>query len=387
MCLFSIAGCKSSSGAKDPDPSVVWAGRMQQIAESFATLLPITMDPIQFNDPKNQDTIDNELTRLASFAHDVGEMKKKPSDDPSFEFVGKEFSGEMVEAKRQLKVGNRSYARYLIRNASNYCVSCHTQTDRGPHFLAKPMGSYFKNLNSLDKANYLIAIWSFDDGLAEYEKAMNSPDVALLPYTSLESATLRALAVAVRVKKDPQLADALVTRIMYSKWAPVYLQLSASKWKAAIQEWQNSKKIPRTLDDAKALISKAWTKQMESPLSRAGLIESLRASSLLHEMLTQKKPGKAYAETLYYTGLNAETLKDLDPLLLNQAYYEACIRHLPHSETAKNCYLRLEGAQIGEYSAFDSMPMPLKVRENLSALRKLAEPAEGSWMEWGKIHD
>jgi len=66
-------------------------------------------------------------------------MAKKPSDDPSIGFVGNQFSEEMVEAKRQLKVGNRSYARFLIRNASNYCISCHTQTDRGPHFLAKPV--------------------------------------------------------------------------------------------------------------------------------------------------------------------------------------------------------------------------------------------------------
>jgi len=98
---------------------------------------------------------------------------------------------------------------------------------------------------------------------------MNSPDVALQPYASLESATLRALAVAIRVKRDPQLADSIVTRIMYSKWAPVYLQLSASKWKSAIHDWQNSKKVAHTLEDAKMLISRAWNNQMESPLSRA----------------------------------------------------------------------------------------------------------------------
>ncbi|MGZ3722531.1 MAG: hypothetical protein ACXVA9_06355 [Bdellovibrionales bacterium] len=382
-----LTNCKTSSPASSPEPAGDWATQMRQMADSFSTLLPITLDPIQFNDPANQETIDQELSRLGHFAHEVGVSKQKPSDDPSFEFAGKQFSADMLEAKRQMKMGNRAYARFLIRGASNYCISCHTQTDRGPHFLANPENPYFNKLNALDKSNFLIATWSFDKGLLEYEKAMNSPDAALLPYATLESATLRALAVAVRVKKDPVLADSIVTRIMYSKWAPVYLQLSASKWKASIQEWKSSKKPARTLEDAKILISKGWTKQMESPLSRAGLIESLRASAVLHDLLSENKRNKAYAETLYYAGLNAEALKDLDSFLLNEVYFEACIRSHPHSEIAKNCYLRLEGAQIADYSAFDSMPMPPKVRESLTALRKLAQPNEGSWMEWGKNND
>jgi len=381
-----LAFCILTSCKTSPPASETWTGEMKGMGESLSTLLPIALDPVQFSNPANYEAIDLQLSRLSHFAHEVEAAKQKPSDDPSFEVVGQRFADEMAEAKHQLQIGNRSYARYLIRGATGYCISCHTQTDRGPHFLAQPTGASFQRLSSLDKAAYLIAVWNFDAGLQEYEKAMNSPDVALLPMGSLEATTLRALAVAVRVKKDPHQADTIVSRIMYSKWAPVYLQLTASKWKASIKEWQTSRKPAHTLDDAKALINQAWTKQVESPLSRSGLIEALRASSVLHELLAQKKPGRAYAEALYYAGLNAEALRDLDPFPLNEAYFEACIRQLPHSDTAKNCYLRLEGAQIADYDAFEAMPMPQKVHDNLSALRKLAEPSEGSWMDWG-THD
>jgi len=372
LSVFAVlTGCKTTAPTISAIP-LAPSDEMRQMGESFATLLPITLDPLHFNDPKNQGLIDQEVTRLSHFAHAV--HAQSSSGDPSFEFISQKFAQEMSEAKHQLQTGNHSYARFLIRGASNYCISCHTQTDRGPHFLERPEADYFSKLNALDRANYLIAIWNFDGGLKEYEKAMSSPDAAMLPYASLESATLKALAVAVRVKKDPALAEAIVTRIMYSKWAPVYLQLTANKWKKSIQEWKNTHRPARTLDDAKELITKAWNAQMESPLSRSGLIESLRASSILHELLAQKKPGKAYAEALYYAGLNAESLKDLDPFLLNEAYFEACVKHFPHSEIAKNCYLRLEGAQIADYSAFDGMPMPQTVRENLASLRKLVEP-------------
>ena len=382
IAALSITGCKTSPAPKPTEAEKPgFRGRMQQIAESFSTLLPIAMDPLQFNDPKNQDIIDNELTRLATFAHDAGSMAQKPSDDPSLEAAGTQFSADMVEARRQLKLGNRGYARYIIRGASNYCISCHTQTDRGPHFLKNPSSIYFGNLSALDKANFLIAVRNFDSGLAEYEKAMSSPDVALQPYATLEIATLRALAVAVRVKKDPMLADSIVTRIIESKWAPVYLQLSATKWKKSIQEWKAAKQPARTLEDAKILMSKSWKKQLESPLSKAGLIESLRASAIFHDLLAQKKTGKVYAETLYSAGLNAESLRELDPFVLSEVYYESCIRQSPHSGVAKNCYLRLEGSQIAAYGGFDALPIPQRVRENLSNLRKLAEPTQGSWKE------
>lgn len=373
LSLMFLAGCRNLTMKSDSTSRQIPSDRMQAMGESFATLLPIALDPGQFNAPANQQIIDDELTRLGQFAH----------ADTRLEGMSKNFSSQMLEAKGQLGRGNREYARFVIRRASTACLSCHAQTDRGPHFLASPTNSYFTNLNSLDKASFLFAVWSFDNGLKEYEKAMANPEVNSRPFTNLESTTLHALAVAVRVKKEPALAEAIVTRIMYSKWAPVYLQMSAAKWKASIHEWKNGKNIARTLEDAKVLISKAWTKQMESPLARSGLIESLRASAILHGLLAQKRPGKVYAETLYYAGLNAEALRDLNPFLVHEDYFEACVRHYPHTETAKNCYLRLEGAQIADYGAFGSMPMPEKVKNDLSSLRKLAEPTEGHWLEWG----
>src|SRR2546430_326439 len=96
LLAFSVvvlSGCKSSSSAGDGSPSSAWAGQMQLMAESFSTLLPITLDPIQFNEPANQELIDQELAKLGHFAHEVSTSKSKPSDDPGLEFAGKQFAG------------------------------------------------------------------------------------------------------------------------------------------------------------------------------------------------------------------------------------------------------------------------------------------------------
>jgi hypothetical protein len=383
----ALVSCKSSDKrAVDSEPRETWTSTMQSMSESLAKLTQLSLDPVAFNASDNQKIMDVELSRLSRFSHDVAAMKKRPSDDPAMEQVARHFSSDMQEARRQLQIGNRAYARHMIRNATDYCISCHTQTNLGPQFDFSNTQS-LSRLGSLDQANFLFAVRRFDEGLNQFQQAMHSPDVALRPYPSLENVTMRALAVAVRVKQDPKLADSILNYIIESKWAPVYLQISAVKWRGSVSEWRKLNAKPSSLIDAKSLVSRAWRKQMESPLARAGLIEQLRASALLHDLLAHRKPGVAYAETLYYAALTSEALRELDVYSAPENYYESCIRHLPRSKVAANCYLRLEGITMANYSQYDSSPLPADIRQHLDELKKLAVPQERSWKDWGHDHD
>ncbi len=378
VLLFSA--CKSAetkrSGGKE-----AWTANMHQLSQSLANLIPLAHDPLQFNDPNNREIIHQEVGRLAKFSHDLGSNKAQSAADPAMEYVASRFSADMQEARRQLSIGNPTYSRHIIRNATNYCISCHTQSDRGPKFLGMETDSFYQKLNSLDRTNYLIAMRRFDEAVVEFEKAMSSPDVALWPFPSLESVTLKILAVAVRVKKDPKMAERIINRMVQSKWAPVYLQMSGVKWRESIDEWARAKTKPKTLGDAKKLISAAVKKQTESPMSRAGLIEYLQASGVLHDLLIERKSGKEYAEALYYAGIASEALRELDLLDTSERYFETCIRHLPHTPQARNCYIRLESAQIASYSESESGRLPPSVRDNLDALKKLAETKGQPWLD------
>jgi hypothetical protein len=366
--VFGLISCHSAPKA----PATVKAD-MHQLASGISTLLPLAHDPIQFNDPANREIIHQEVTRLSQFSHGF--------NDPAFDFVAARFSADMHEAKRQLSVGNNSASRMLIRDATNYCISCHTKTNRGTQFTIDDAHPFYKKLNALDRAQYLIAVRRFDEGVAEFERAMNSPDVALQPFPALESATLKVLAVSVRVKQDPKMSERLITRMLQSKWAPVYLQMSGLRWRTAIQEWAKAASAPRNLVEAKKLMSAAWKKQMETPLARAGLIETLRASSILQDLLDKNQKGKDYAETLYYAGLASESLHDLDLLDLSDRYFESCIRTQPHSSIARNCYIRLESTQIGRFSGSETGRLPVSLQENLETLKKLAETPGQKWNE------
>jgi len=367
-----------------------WQGKMHVLSQALSRLLPLTASPRSFNDIKNDSEISKDIKQLASMAHAVDKMKVKPSDDPSLNFMAERFSENMNEAVQQLEQGNRRYSRFLVRQTMSYCISCHTRTDLGRENLRLSASADLSGLSSFERADFYIAVRDYDKALNEFDKLINSPDAQIESPQTLEVAAEKALAVAVRVKKDSALAKELVARIIDAKWAPVYLRLNALAWKGSIEDWEKSlpkKELSATaqLRLAKDLLSRGWKKTSQSPQSQAGLIYFLRASTELHDLLSRGPSDANYADALYYAGLAAESLRDINLWTLHEAYYESCIRNKPYSQVAKRCYLRLEALQLSAYSTYEGTFVPAHVRDRLRELRSMADKGDGKFLDWGFI--
>lgn len=391
-----IYSCNSTPKKKmDAKGKSDWQKNMLMLSNDLSTLLPLVISRKEFEDPSNYKIIEQKTASLADIAHEVKSTKVKPDGDPGLEFVSRKFAEDMLEAKKQLYVGNRQHARYIIRNTTTFCIACHTRNDSGRQNLGISIApSNFLKFTPLEKAQYHIAVREFDKALDDFDKAVNTPE-AFTDTQSLETTAERVIAVAVRVKRDPNLASEFVSRVIDSKWAPIYMRLSAREWKKSIQDWvtydkqmKGSAKLPKPeklLADAKELMAKGWKHTASSPQSRAGLVDYLRASTLLHDLLGQGNMTPNYGEALYYAGLAAEALRDINLWTLHEAYYEACIRHQPYTRLAKKCYLRLEALQLSAYSGTGGNYLPGDIRDHLLELKALAEKGEGDFLEWGFV--
>ncbi len=386
-----VFGCAQKDTPEEKQKNLSnWKVKMAQMSQSLAHLIPLVSTPERFNDPDNKAKIQKEILRFSKLSHSIT-VNKKPEADPSLDFVSRKFEADMKEAYAQMEKGNNNYARYLVSNTTNYCISCHTRTDSGRanlNFSASVDMSQFK---PLEKAQVYMAVRDFDKALQAFDQAANARGATSKPQM-LELAAEKSLAIAVRVKKDPSLADEMVSRILDSKTAPVFLKLKARNWKSSIQRWKKEeKRKPKTLGPkrklktANNLMTRGWRLESESMNSRAGLVEFLRASSLLHEILSDKKNYSVYGEALYTAGLAAESLRQINLWTLHEAYYESCIRFSPYTNLAKRCYLRLEALQLSAYSAYDGASVPAHIREHLLELRALAEKSTGDFMDWGFI--
>ncbi|MCB0408219.1 MAG: hypothetical protein KDD34_08450, partial [Bdellovibrionales bacterium] len=305
--------------------------------------------------------------------------------------VSRKFSTDMKDAYAQFEQGNASYARYMVQNTTNYCISCHTRTNEGRTNLNFSNAINMSNFKPLEKAEVYMAVRDFDKALQAFDEAAYAKDASLKPQT-LELAAEKSLAIAVRVKKDPDLANELVSRMMDSPTAPMYLKLKARHWKSSIKTWKKELKTKpsdmspkQMLKTANNLMNRGWRLESQSLNSRAGLVEFLRASSLLHDILSDKKNLKVYGEALYAAGLAAESLRQINLWTLHEAYYESCIRFSPYTNLAKRCYLRLEALQLSTYSAYDGADVPRHIKDHLLELRALAEKSTGDFMDWGFV--
>lgn len=367
-----------------------WQVKMAQLSNTLSELMPLVANPERFNDPDNKSKIKTQIQKFSKLSHSIS-VTKKPEADPSLDFVSRKFEQDMNEAYVQMDKGNTNYARYLISNTTNYCISCHTRTDSGRTNLNFSASVDMTQFQPLEQAQIYMAVRDFDKALEAFDKAANAKNAITKPQT-LELAAEKSLAIAVRVKKDPSLADEMVSRILDSKTAPVFLKLKARNWKTSIQRWKKEEKTkpknmsPKNmLKTANNLMTRGWRLESENINSRAGLVEFLRASSLLHEILSDKKNYSVYGEALYTAGLVAESLRQINLWTLHEAYYESCIRFSPYTNLAKRCYLRLEALQLSAYSSYDGADVPQHVREHLLELRALAEKSTGDFMDWGFI--
>ncbi|MCB0406886.1 MAG: hypothetical protein KDD34_01705, partial [Bdellovibrionales bacterium] len=107
-----------------------WKVRMNRLSSTLADLMPMVVDAEKFNNPRNHARIKNDLLEFTKLSHDIS-MNKKPEADPSLDFVSRKFSTDMKDAYAQFEQGNASYARYMVQNTTNYCISCHTRTNEG----------------------------------------------------------------------------------------------------------------------------------------------------------------------------------------------------------------------------------------------------------------
>lgn len=383
---------KDSLTTKDSQVPANWHSNMHQLSLSLSKLMPLAVSATEFNKPENLKTIKVETKKIVDITAHLKKDKLAPDGDPSLNFSAEKFHRDMVHSYNQLTLGNNRYARHLIKNTANYCFGCHSRTNQGREGLNWSWGIDVSKFPPLDRALYFSAVREYDKALVEYDKVLNNKTVvAKDPYT-WELSAKKSLAIAVRVKRDPQLAYNIVNRFLAAKSVPVSLRQTALEWRNSIKQWNSEatakKKATNVtrrqqLEKAKSLVQEAW-KTLSFPQSGAGVVYYLRASTELHDLLKNKVEDKTYGEALYMAGVVAESLKDINLWTLHEAYYEACIRKFPRTALAKKCYLRYESVILGTYfkDNYNTM-IPAHIQNHLDKLKDLAE--RGGWddiLQW-----
>lgn len=372
LALASIASSAEPVQAQSPE----WRKKMGELYRVLSELMPDITSDQRFNAPENHRRIEKNAQKLAEFSHGMGQKGGKADDaDPSVAMIGGLFQSETDRAYRELKRGNRGYARSILRSVPTFCIGCHTRSGSGPQFDKLPSPS-FEGFSPIEKAQFFAATRQFDSALDQFQSIIADPRAAEGRQLEWERSVRHALAIAVRVKNDPAQAQTIIDRVIAAPNAPQFMKEDALKWRQTVQDWQKEGRRETPTEEglyaeATRLLSKALQMQ-KYPADRAAEVLYLRLTATVHELLRLYPNGKHAGEGLLLLGVSYEALRDLDLWSLHEMYYAACIQKVPHTPVAQNCYARLEQSLFVGYSGSGGSSLPEDVRVRLAKLREMA---------------
>jgi hypothetical protein len=386
LTLFPVGASRLYATEKPPSPQVKqekstnsaeWRTRMQKMYKVLAEITEDTTSDQRFNNPKNKTRIDRNVETLYKSAHDMSKKGASPDLDPSVTIISGLFEGETKRAHTALKSGNRYYARSILSSISGYCIACHTRNNTGPQFSSLPFEPS-SDLKPIEQGRFLAATRQYDRAMDVFQKMVNDPSTPVLRPIEWELAARYGLSIAVRVKKDPAQARALVERIIGSKNGPYFLKHDATQWRTSIIEWEEELgRQPKTEEglysEAMRLITKAHEVQ-KYPADHSADILYLRATSVIHDLLQMAPNGKRAEDAFLMAGMCYEVLRSLNLDELHDIYYEACIHKAPHTSTAESCYRRYEKNTYEGFTGSAGTFLPPDVKQKLKVLEDLAHP-------------
>jgi len=376
-----------SASAKEA-PKAAFSAKMLKLAQVVSQTLVDTSSAGKFMDPKNAKRIEDNTKKLSELAHDIHKASVgastdviSPDGDVSVSLIAGLFQDDAKRAYDEFKRGNKEYARTVLRSIPGYCIGCHTRGNSGPQFIDLGTNAQLKGLTPFEKGEVFAATRQYDKALENFEEVFKKESSARDRQIEWEKAARYAVAIAVRVKKDPAQALNFVEKIIDFKGAPQFFKEDANAWKASLLTWKKEMSTVPTSEEgyfaeAQRLMSQAMQSQMYLA-DRNGDVYYLRATQTLHDLLRLYPNGSKTSESLYLLGLAYRALQGLNLWNLSDLYFEACIRKAPHTGVSSQCYRQYEESIFMGYSGSGGVSIPSDVRTKLFTLEGLAEGPTG----------
>lgn len=336
-------------------------------------LLPVVINKADFESKARSKEIAGYMNRLKELTNTMSKKSGRFADsDPSIRFVSERFSEDVQYAIEMWNKGDREIPRRLLRNVTDYCISCHTRTNKGTHFHDHIQSKGFKSLPPLMKAEYLTATRHYESALKQYEHVVVNQPLFKSDPLAWEHAVQKMLAITTRVKEDASLTVEMISRLQdKSESVPPHMRLKLAEWRQAAKSWVEQQKSKKTTDDERILEVKDLLSQgakVDSKVEGGALIHHLRASSILHEILGRTKSGPKYQELLWMAGVSAQSLNDLNLWTMQDVYFESCIRAGGQKDLSRKCLKGFEDSMLKSYGARSRSGLPEFARTRLGQL-------------------
>jgi hypothetical protein len=344
---------------------------MKEIFQSIRVVLPLTADEARFQAPENRPLVHAALASLSGNAVILAAHARR--DDAARRFFGESLARDAGDALDRYDAGRYDSARFLIQQATENCVACHT---RLPSPGDSPVAADFVAQSALvglpldERARLQVATRQFGDALTSLETLLASPD---LHAAEMLSPLGDYLIVAVRVKGEPERAIPTLEKFSRRPDLWRHLQLDVEQWIASLRKLEPALRKSPDLDTARGILEDS--KQLtQFPADRRAFADYVVASSVLNRFIESGNGSpQQVAEAYYLLGVCESRIDDTYWVSPSDRYLETAIRMAPRAPFAKEAYALLEEEVILDYTGSAGTQLPPSMARRLAELRALVE--------------
>ena len=341
---------------------------------SLIELEKLAADSKQFDDPKNYKKIAAALATLEQSTKHITKIlsQQQKSGLVSIAEIYDDYVGDMA---KRFKDGHKGYVRHKVGTVSQLCLSCHTGVATSKQFQDETKSVEAISLTPYQRVHYYAATRQFDLALASMDQIFNQKELGLGELREFTQAVKTALSVVVRVKQSPATGLEVIAKALKKPGVPEFITRDFKQWQKDLKAWKKEKPpskptIKDLIASARQLIESAQ-KIQEYPTDHSTDVRYLRASNALQQALQLIPNPKQQAEAFYLLGRAYASLRDNLLWNLDQYYYEACIKRLPHSSMAQKCYKTLSSEIFFGYTGSAGTLIPAEEIQRLDRLQKM----------------
>lgn len=380
--LFSVLIfiCSQTYGAEAkeaPTEHTKLKGLMLQVFGKIQSLRKYMASPDEFNNPKNEAYIKNQLKDLAKLTKKADHQKLLNS--PNFSFSRSVLQHHISEVERTFRVGNKDYARWMLNSTTNICMSCHTQLPQTTD-VSKELNENSSPLGrSFSDAEFLFTTRRFKEALPLYMDFVSEYPKNKFKSSDLETSVRRVTAIHARVQRDPEVGYDDLQKMLKNDKLPEYLKSDIKAWSALFKKWQSEESIdPKTVKEAKLkefvedqFDRTLWDRMIPSGDPR--VVTYLRVSGILYEYLNSHPKSELTPQILLWLAQCEYRLNNNFFYSLGDLYLKECIKSYSKNPIAKKCYEEYKDNVEMSYTGSRGTYIPPDVRRELNKLRKMVQ--------------
>lgn len=295
----------------------------------------------------------------------------------TYQITLKAIKQHVGETERVFRVGNKEYAKWMLKATTSLCIMCHTQapqTQKLESFWTyKPVAP--KGSTAFQDGEFLFVTRRFTESIPYYDSVIRTYPLNKLTPVEVDNSLRRKLAYYARYSRDFKTALASLEEDAKNEKLPEAIKRNMVAWTGMFRKMSKEAKLDLNKMKTQEIVTWAnnqfkttlWDRMIPAEDPRA--VTHLYVSGVLYETLFSRPADNFTPDILLLLAKSENVLNQQFFYSLGDLYLRECVSEFPKSSAAKECYKELVASIENAYRSTTGLSLPPEIEAELKGYR------------------